>query len=350
MERISLFHRARIIRVQEGDAPAADALRFVSPSAYSAVLRKFRAAFDGPGAKEGFESIRVLPGIAPSTRSAAQWEEENDAFDGSVRASQNFVFATGSLEEKVRRAAFQRRIVARSLQRRCVSLGLKMRRALAPILKEFGMSVGDCLLWPPTSPWPFGLSCIGSVVCAKTDCRTCPRREDVRPLPGCSPWERRTLMIALGVTQLVRRLGVWGDPECMWLLRATHNSDEVRHPESIRKSFRAPACSVVRGFPLVPGSTDYWPGVKSESRPDVPPPAGEPCGEPGDSPRIVATLQSDLPAHGRKKMRSKRAYPPPASVPARLNGADGPVPPLPVCTLGLPEGTAGELLGAADAA
>ena len=56
--------------------PAAEVLRFPPPSVHVAALQKVRAAFYGLGAKEGFEVVRALPGIAPSTRAAAQWSRD----------------------------------------------------------------------------------------------------------------------------------------------------------------------------------------------------------------------------------------------------------------------------------
>ena len=56
----------------------------------------------------------------------------------------------------------------------------------------------------------------------------------------------------------------------------------------------------------------------------------------------MVALQSGLSAH------AKLSCWPPASVSARLGGSDGPVPPAPLFTLGLPRDTVRELFGVAD--
>ena len=78
------------------------------------------------------------------------------------------------------------------------------------------------------------------------------------------------LLIFRWLSQLARRLDVWGDPDCTWVLRATRNSDEARHPESIRKSVRVSGRRLICGSPLAPESVDHWPGVKAENRLVVP--------------------------------------------------------------------------------
>ena len=87
----------RIIRAQEEGVPAAEVLRFPPPSVHVAALQKVRAAFYGLGAKEGFEVVRALPGIAPSTRAAAQWARDKGVPNESGRVLQNFASAMSSL-------------------------------------------------------------------------------------------------------------------------------------------------------------------------------------------------------------------------------------------------------------
>ena len=247
--------------------------RFVPASTFLALLQKLRAAFDGPGANEGFELARALSGFAPITRAAAQRAHDKGVSDESGRALQDSASATGSPQEEARGAASQRRILAHRAQRRYVGSGLKMRAALASALIESGLP-------QQTGSWPSELSCAGSVVCTRPDCKKCLYRANARPFPGCSERERRMLMIARGITQLARRLDVWGDHECAWLLRATHSSDEVRRPESMRESVRVSGRRLVRGSPLVPESVDF---------------------SPGESTQDVVALQSDLSAHAREE-------------------------------------------------
>ena len=56
---------------------------------------------------------------------------------------QNYVFAFGPLQEKVRGAAPPRLILAQKSQRRYVGLGLKMRETLVSVLGQSGLSVGS---------------------------------------------------------------------------------------------------------------------------------------------------------------------------------------------------------------
>ena len=70
--------------------------RFVPASAFLAVLQKVRAAFDGPGANEGFELARALSGFAPITRAAAQRARDKGVPDESGHAFQNFASAMSS--------------------------------------------------------------------------------------------------------------------------------------------------------------------------------------------------------------------------------------------------------------
>ena len=111
---------------------------------------------------------------------------------------------------------------------------------------------------------------------------------------------------------------------------ATRDSDEVRHPESMRKSVRVLGRRLDRRSPLLPESAYYWHGVKGESRPDVAFSGGGPWSEPGESTQNVVVLQSDLSYRARKKTWSNLPYPPPFSVSARLNGNIDPAPAFPL--------------------
>ena len=156
-------------------------------------------------------------------------------------------------------------------------------------------------------------------------------------------------MIARGIAQLARRPDVWGDHECTRMLRATHNSDEVRHPEPMRKSLRDSGRRLVRGSPLVPESVDSWPGVGAGGRLEVKSPGGAPRSDPGESTQNVVVLLPDLSAHVRAKMWPKSSYLPPASALARLNGGADSSAAFALRALGLPQDTVRELSGAAGA-
>ena len=151
---MSLPRCARLIRAQGEGAPAVDMLRSVPQPAYLAVLRKVRAAFDGPGANAGSELARALSGFPPIARAAPQWARDKCASDESGRALQNFAFAMEALNEKVRSAAPQRRILVRKMQLWYVGLGLEMRKTPASFRKETDTSAGNRLQPPQTGPWP----------------------------------------------------------------------------------------------------------------------------------------------------------------------------------------------------
>ena len=198
---MSLRRRARTIRAEEEGVPAADELRFVPPPAYLKVLQKVRAAFDVPGANEGFELVRVIPGFPPSSRAAAQRAHDKGVPDGSGRALQNYVFKSVYLQEEVRSAAFQLSIPAHKLQRGRVCLGLQMCETLVSILQQPGLSVGNWLQPPQVGPRPFKQTCTGDVARTKPDCEKCPFREDARPSPECSACKHRMMLNIRGIAQ-----------------------------------------------------------------------------------------------------------------------------------------------------
>ena len=142
---------------------------------------------------------------------------------------------------------------------------------------------------------------------------------------------------------------MWGDHECMGLLCATHNVDEVRHPESMRKSARVPDRRLVRGTSRAPKSADYWLGVEAESRPPATFPEVVPFGEPGELPQSVVALQADLSVHACTRPWSEWLLPYPAPVAARLHGGNEPAPKFPLRTLGPHVGAVRETFGSADA-
>ena len=224
-----------------------------------------------------------------------------------------------------------------------------MRASLASLLSNSRLSVEDWLQRPLGGQWPTNLSRKGIMACARPDCEKLPNRKDVRLRPGCADGKRRVLKIARGATQPARRAVVWGNSECTLSTRATRNSDEVRYPWSKSESVRATARRVVRRSPVAPKSADYWPGEKAKSRPDVPSPEGEPCGEPGEVCLSVALLQSDPPPHVRDEKWAEAFYSPPASEPHRLAGGSGSEPRYPLCVWGVSQDTLRDLYGASDA-
>ena len=259
-EKTSLPHRARAINGKGRGVPSAGVLRFVSSSELLPALKKARAAFDGQGPKGGFEFARVLAGFGARACTRAQWVNKLGAPNESGRVLQNFVYASGSLEEKARKAVFLRRFLARTAQRRYNGLGLKMRATRVSAPGKSGLSEEDWSQCVQVGPWAFELSCKGIFARARSDCEKCPGRKDVRPRPGCADCMRRMLKIVRGITQLARRFEVWGDPECMWLIRASHYSHEIRHPWLRRESVPATGRRIVRGPPHAPKSVDFWPG------------------------------------------------------------------------------------------
>ena len=134
----------------EEGVPAADVSRCGPPDTYQAVLQKVRDALDGPGANEGLELARALASFAPWTRAAAQWAHNNGAPDESVRLLQNYAFTFGHLQEKVRDAAPQRRLLAHKLQRWYAGLGLQMCKTLVSELNS------------PVDPWEIDCGLSGS--------------------------------------------------------------------------------------------------------------------------------------------------------------------------------------------
>ena len=141
-----------------------------------------------------------------------------------------------------------------------------MRTSFVSVLEKSGWAVEDWLLCPPGGSRPFELSRKGIIVCARPDCEKCPNRKDVCPRPVCVDCKRRVLKIVRGVTQLACRFVVWSDSECMWLIRATRNSDEVRNPRPKRESVRATARRMVRGCPVALKSVDCCPVPKCRPR------------------------------------------------------------------------------------
>ena len=88
--------------------------------------------------------------------------------------------------------------------------------------------------------------------------------------------KKRALLVARGATQLAGHLNVLDSSARKWLLRATHNSDEVRNPSAKRLPARSTARRPVRGSPSVEMSEGQRTGKETSSRPDVAFPEGAP--------------------------------------------------------------------------
>ena len=81
-------------------------------------------------------------------------------------------------------------------------------------------------------------------------------------------------MFVRAATQFACRAKVLDDRECKWLIRATHNSDEVRNPLAKGRSVRTTARRLVIGYPKEDSSVDLRPGKRARSRPSVSFPEG----------------------------------------------------------------------------
>ena len=75
---MSLYRRARIVRVLEENSPAADVLRLAQPPAQLDVLTNVRATSDSESAKDGVDFARLLFGLEASPRALAFWSWSHD--------------------------------------------------------------------------------------------------------------------------------------------------------------------------------------------------------------------------------------------------------------------------------
>ena len=126
-------------------------------------------------------------------------------------------------------------------------------------------SVEDWLLSPADGVWDFNLSRKGLRPCSP-DCELRTPGVTWCDPPGCPARKGHVLLGLRGATQLACRLNVLGDSECVWLLRATRNSGDVRDPFEKRRSSRATARRLVRGLPSVEASEDQGEGDQSEDQ------------------------------------------------------------------------------------
>ena len=133
----------------------------VPPSAARAQMKVFRA--DPPP-----------PGFAPNARAVALRPKSKGVSDESGRAIQGHAFTFDYSQEKVRRAAPQRRVLAQKLQRWFIGAGLQMRGTLVSVAEQSGLSAENWLQARQVDPWPFRVTSVGSVVCAKTECKKGP--------------------------------------------------------------------------------------------------------------------------------------------------------------------------------
>ena len=137
-----------------------------------------------------------------------------------------------------------------------------------------------------------------------------------RPAPGCPASRRHVLVVLRGVSQLARRLQV-DDSEFKWMLRATHNSDDVRYPSDKWRSTCAAARRLIRGFPNADATEDFRPGTKARSRPPASCPDGGPRAEPPMSQKVSVALEKSLSPHAKSGVSRDEFHSPPACVAER---------------------------------
>ena len=111
--------------------------------------------------------------------------------------------------------------------------------------------------------------------------------------------------------QLACRLQVVNDGERAWMLRATHNSDEVHYPSDRRRSTRVSARRLARGPPTVQSSVDFWPGFKARALPPASYPDGEPQAEPPAAQKAAVFLKSSISPHAKSREPSEELRPSP---------------------------------------
>ena len=132
------------------------------------------------------------------------------------------------------------------------------------------------------------------------------------------------------IRQLARRLDVLDNDECVWLLRAARNSDEVRRPGVTRKSVQTTGRRLLRGSPGGDESVEFRPGSEAADRPSASFAGGKPYAEPDKSSQTVAVLLSDLSARARNGESQQLTYSLPAAVVGRLNGGSASAPKFPM--------------------
>ena len=271
---MSLLHRARVLSATQNKVPAEDVLRFAHPAFHLPVLRSAFAAGSSHAASDGLKFVAVLSEKSKVARPASRWKqsvrppnETPPAASGHAAGVLEEIATVMSRADEARRPSVLRgNILTFQSQRWYLRLGTKLYEQLVPSLSNDDAAIEQWLAEPFQGTWPFPLSCKGRKVSEPVAESEKPVQSR-RPTPGCPACRRRVLMVICGVTQLARRLQVLDDSDCKWLLRATHNSDEVRYPSDKRRSTCTSARRLVRGSPDVDASEDFWPGNQARSRP-----------------------------------------------------------------------------------
>ena len=160
-----------------------------------------------------------------------------------------------------------------------------------------------------------------------------PPAQSWRPNPGCPARKRHVVLVIRGVTQLACRLQVANDAEREWMLRATHNSDEVRYPSDRRRSTRVTARCLVRGSPAAQYSVHSWPGSEARNRPPASYPDGAPQAEPSALQKLPAVVKQSASAHAKSAECAEELRSPPTCVVDRFAGKPAPLPGFPLCCL-----------------
>ena len=103
-------------------------------------------------------------------------------------------------------------------------------------------------------------------------------------------------LVPRGATQLACRLHALGNGECVLLLGAARNSDEVRNQFEKRRCAPTTARRLARDPSLADSSGDQWPGKMAPSRPEVAFPGSEPQAEPGAPAEVCSAEVGGAPA------------------------------------------------------
>ena len=233
-----------------------------------------------------------------------------------------------TIPPRSRATARMRRILRFRFQRLELRLGIDSCEKLSSSLARENCSVKDLSQLPANGVWNFGLL-------RTSACKLCIPGKTWCVSPGCPACKKRGLLVLRGATQLACRLLVLGNSDSVWLLRATHNSDDVRHPFEKRRSVRTTARRLVRGSPEVDSSVDQWPGTKTPNRPEVALPDSGPQAESVDPQQKFVLLNSDLSKHARKVQSPKSLWFPPMCVIDVVNWERAALPPYPLRALGL---------------
>ena len=340
-----LSQRARILSAKQAGPPAEDVLRFVHPEKYLPVSKSAYCADAPQAARDGLEFASILSGKFDILRPKAsrknrirQVESGGPSSSGRAPGALGEVMKVADLIPPEDRSKVSMcRILTGRLQRGMLSLGWELRAKLLESLEVSERTPDELLQEPFEGTWPVDLPCKGL--------RLRDPEDTWRDSPG-SPVRRKHVPLVLrGATQVARQLNVLDNSECKWLLRATHNSDEVRKPFEKRQSARSTARLLVRGSPTVETSVDLWPGRQTASRPAVAFPEGGPRAEPVGPQETCVPLESDLSVLARKVHSAVSAWAPPQYVAEASEGKRSELPLYPLCALGLSRGDLEVLFG-----